>query len=134
MYVKRTYIAEDGKEFSYELECRAYESKLFTEMYGDIIKPFVSLFNQGGQPAELYYINDIHYVYVHQVPDFEDEEFLDIWDKIIPGNLTSTINEYGVGWYFRDEQNEWFSWAKQEEYFNQMKKAFENMTQILPLQ
>lgn len=131
MYVKKTYIAEDGKAFDYELECRAHEAKLFAEMYGDVLSPFVSLFNRDGNLAEIYYMNEVYYVYVKQLPNFEDEEFMDIWDKIIPGNLTAAIEDHGIGWYFRGDNNEWYSWNSQEEYVNRMKQAFDKMSKLI---
>ena len=131
MYVKRTYIAEDGTEFKFEAQCRAYEAKLFEAQWSETLKPFIALFDHGGKPAHLYHMKEIYYVHVKQVPDFEDESFMDVWDRIIPGSLTSVIASHGTGWYFRGDNEEWFSWARQEAHFNRMKENFEKMSAML---
>ena len=130
MYVKKTYIAEDGKEFQYELQCRAYEANLYEKLYASTLHPFIALFNKGGKPA-FFYFKDIEYVYVKQVPDWENEEFMDIWSRIIPTDLTDVIENHGEGWYFRGDCDNWYSWTKQEKMHKKMKQNFSNMYKML---
>lgn len=127
MYVRKTYVAEDGKEFKYESECRAYEAMLFDQLYSATITPFVATFGNGGILIPFARINEIRFVYVKKSPDFEDEEFMDIWERIIPGQLTEIISDCGDGWYFRDDYNNWYSWTQKEKMHEQMKKAFDKM-------
>lgn len=131
MYVRKTYIAEDGKEFKYEGECRAYEAQLFEKLYAPTLKPFIELFNKGGKPDFCYYKNDIYFVYVKQVPDWDDEKFMDIWDRTIPEQLTTAIGEYGEGWFFKDDYNNWYSWTHKEKMHEKMKQSFAKMYSLI---
>ena len=131
MYVRKTYIADDGKEFKYEAECRAYEAELFNKNYSAILNPFIALFNRGGMPIIYDYTNGICYAYVRDIPDWEDEVFMDKWELVVPGNLTAAIGDYGVGWYFKDDYNNWHSWSQKEKMHNQMKQAFEKMAELI---
>ncbi len=127
MYVRKTYIAEDGKEFKYEGECRAYEAMLFDNQYASKLTPFVALFDKGGKPISFNRMGDTWFVYVKQVPDWENEKLMDIWDRAIPGQLSTIIGDYGEGWYFQGDYNEWYSWTKKEKAHEQMRRAFTQM-------
>ena len=131
MYVRKTYIAEDGKEFKYECECRAYEAMLFDNIHSSTLTPFIAMFDKGGKPISFARMGDTWYVYVKQLPDWEDEKLMDIWDRVIPGQLTTIIDEYGAGWYFQNDHNEWYSWTQREKAHERMKLAFEKMYELI---
>ena len=127
MYVRKTYIAEDGKEFKYEGECRAYEAMLLNNQYASMLTPFIALFDKGGHPISYAQNQDTCYIYVKQIPDWEDEKFMDIWDRLIPSHLTVKIDEYGCGWYYQNDNYEWHSWSYKMKMHEKMQNALNKM-------
>lgn len=108
MITKITYIADDGKVFKDEYECRKYERQLRSNPYKDTALLFddcgnpLPLTDESVQKASFIYCKD------DDAANFMHEEFGRDW--LLPwGNYHSVVCASAGCWIYDSERDEWIS-------------------------
>lgn len=122
MRTKTVFVAEDGKEFESEFECRAYEAGTAFQK----LNRFMLGYDSDGKPIRWGdQSQDAAIVHVKAYPT--DEELQDPiidegWATLFPDEVTDAVrNLRRFGWYICDPISEW--WIHIEDYRQAIKQV-----------
>ena len=127
-----SYFASDGTEFKSEWECKVYEAKLNEPRLEAALKDYIVMFSL--RRELLPYNTQYHpsYVYVKKLPDWDNEEFMEVWRELIDENLEDEImNQETTGWYVQDEGEQWHAWSKIEGLIKRYVEDFDKMSKFI---
>ena len=129
MRIERVYVADDGKKFEHEHECREYEEKLRASNYL-CLEDYVLFYNILGNPIPYHKVKDtlIYYAKILQVPAWQDTPERAAWEELVPSELDDKAESYGAGWYISDGDDNWESW---ENYSAEYSKHCEIINKIV---
>jgi hypothetical protein len=120
MWIKRSYVAEDGTEFSNEQDCQEYEDNLRNKGY-QCLEDYIHFYNRVGNliPYSKLRNNLVYYAKVDFIPNWNDDQVVQAWEDVVPEELADRIDCCGTGWYISDGDDNWDSWESySEEYSN----------------
>lgn len=117
------YVADDGKVFLTEEECRQYEKNLSV----DILKDYIWFFNHNLIPINAQEIGRAEFCKVLKPVDEWSDKALEVWGKVMDSELDETICDYDVGWYICDECDRWRYWAIVENEFYTLDRALDRL-------
>ena len=129
MWVKKSYVAEDGTEFSNEQECQEYEDNLRNEGYR-CLEDYIRFYNRVGNPIPYSKLRNslVYYAKVDFIPDWSIGKVANAWEDIVPEELADRIDCCGTGWYISDGDDNWESW---ENYSNEYSSCCEIINKIV---
>ena len=124
---KDIYVADDGTEFSSQLECLSYESQLAGKM-ANALSDFIRFYGYSGKaisPTSVLYQTP----YLAHVLRFPEEgPALEAWTKYVPSELDDCIygNETDA-WYVSDDNGTWKEWAVIQSDYRKIEAMIENI-------
>jgi hypothetical protein len=133
--MKIAFIANDGKIFYNERDCRDWEKRSQLDNANKVLKDHVTLFGydryKGFVEMPYEQCNRAAYAYVKQLSD--DNRVHQLYSLFIPWGLGDAINQHDVtGWYVLDSEiDKWVPWdemKKEMEYLQQVEKDIAALT------
>ena len=110
MEIKRIFIADDGTNFDQEFECLLYEDRCLAPRLS-LLKEYITLFGYHGDVLPYNVFVKPSYVYVKQLPNRQDADFMYLWEKLLGKRFSDIVNVYQkTGWYIKGRDDRWYCW------------------------
>jgi hypothetical protein len=131
MQIKQIFIADDGTIFDTEFECKLYEDKqLSSKLEG--LKEYVTLFGFHGNVLPYNTFSSPTYVYIKKLPEYNNQEFMYLWKKLLNGRLCDIVNVCRqTGWYIKGNNDCWYCWGNIEKDFRETEEKIAKMQLLL---